>query len=234
MPRRRGGSVGGVGRFDPAGAAGRLFRAARDTDWTGRAKSVADTLKREYEAGKRGDDGPVTPLWAGPREQYTSFVALLRGPVAASTDTDTDDAVTPEEEAAMMSSLLDRVDWTAVRESAADRSTEAVDTMRTMAAQVDWERLAPVATTMSSALIAAVAAGRLPVGGKTGAMVARAIVDHRGVARQLGEKHLPPGVKLDDLVAVVRPLAADPPLRQPITGVVDTTAREVGGDGQGI
>jgi hypothetical protein len=199
-----------VARFDPAGAAGRLARAARDTDWVGRVKQAGRQLKDEYDAGKHGDDAPARPLWAGPRDQLTSFMALLRGPDAASTDVDADARSTADDEASALGAVLQRVDWDAVRGTASDRGAEAVETMRSLAGQVDWERLAPVASSVSSALIAAVAAGKLPVAGPTGSLVARAIVDHRGVARQLGERHLPPGVSFDDLLAVVRPLGAPP------------------------
>ena len=67
-----------MGRFDPPGSAGRLAASLRSTDWKGRAKQAAQTLKDEYEAGKRGDDAPVQPIWASPKEQLDAVLGLLR------------------------------------------------------------------------------------------------------------------------------------------------------------
>jgi hypothetical protein len=78
-----------------------------------------------------------------------------------------------------------KVDWSAVRAATAERSAEAAATMRDMAARVDWERLQPAAAQVSSALISAVAAGRLPIGGPLGTQVARAIVNQGDLARRL-------------------------------------------------
>lgn len=72
-------SVAPMGRFDPTKAAGRLAGTVRGTDWKARAKQAVQTLKDEYEAGKRGDDGPVQPIWASPKEQLDAVLDLLRG-----------------------------------------------------------------------------------------------------------------------------------------------------------
>jgi hypothetical protein len=57
-----------------------------------------------------------------------------------------------------------------------------------MSAQVDWAKVQPVAAQASSALIAAVAAGKLPVGGRTGALVARAMLDQGGLGQRVGRQ----------------------------------------------
>jgi hypothetical protein len=59
--------------------------------------------------------------------------------------------------------------------------------MRDMAAQVDWAKVQPVAAQVSSALIAAVASGRLPVGGRLTTTVARAIADQGGLAQRVAQ-----------------------------------------------
>jgi hypothetical protein len=66
--------------------------------------------------------------------------------------------------------------------------------MKAMADQVDWAKVQPVAAQVSSALIAAVASGRLPVGGRLTSTVARAIVDQGGLAQRVGQtvESLPP------------------------------------------
>lgn len=167
-----------------------------------RAKRAAATLKAEYEAGKRGDDAPTATLWASPLAHLDSFLALL-GSTRAKGDADAAtqspraqaqtqaDAVADAEadaEAAEVSRLLGEVDWAAVRASAGTRSADAVQAVKAMAAQVDWEAVQPVAAQASSALIAAVASGRLPVGGRTGALVARAMLDQGGLGQRVGRQ----------------------------------------------
>lgn len=172
-----------------------------------RAKRAAATLKAEYEAGKRGDDAPTATLWASPLAHLDSFLALL-GSTRAKVDADAvqsspadaqhetqhethADAVADAEadaEAAEVSRLLGEVDWAAVRASAGTRSADAVQAVKAMAAQVDWEAVQPVAAQASSALIAAVASGRLPVGGRTGALVARAMLDQGGLGQRVGRQ----------------------------------------------
>ena len=72
--------------------------------------------------------------------------------------------------------------------------------------RVDWAKVQPAAAQVSSALIAAVASGRLPVGGRLTSTVARAIVDQGGLAQRVAAN-----------------LAEPPPdFRQ----VIDTTATE--------
>jgi hypothetical protein len=168
-------------------------------------------LKAEYEAGKRGDDAPTATLWASPLAHLDSFLALLgstraKGDAEAQPETQADvqpetqpetqhetqpetqvDAVA-DAEAAEVSRLLGEVDWAAVRAAAGTRSTEAVQAVKAMAAQVDWEAVQPVAAQASSALIAAVASGRLPVGGRTGALVARAMLDQGGLGQRVGRQ----------------------------------------------
>ena len=102
------------------------------------------------------------------------------------------------------------VDWAAVRTATAERGGEVASAARAMAAEVDWQRLQPVAVDLSSALIAAVASGRLPLGGhlggRLGAGVARAIMDD-GVASRVANTL---GGRLPDF-----------------SDVIDTSGREV-------
>ena len=70
--------------------------------------------------------------------------------------------------------------------------------MRTMAKEVDWAKVQPVAAKVSSALMAAVASGQLGVGGRLGTTVARAIINDRNLAQRVStelvkhEQPLPP------------------------------------------
>lgn len=95
------------------------------------------------------------------------------------------------DDAAEVAEAVRSVDWAAVRTATADRAGDAAAAARAMAAEVDWKRLQPVAVDLSTALIAAVASGRLPLGGRLGAGVARAIIDDgvaSRVANALGDR----------------------------------------------
>jgi hypothetical protein len=185
--------------FTPGDALGRLAK---------QAKLAASTLKAEYEAGKRGDDSPAAVLWSSPIAHFDAFLALLGSTraQAAPVEPVTPKPVTAEPvtgaapeaveateaaeaaEAAEVTRLLGEVDWAAVRESAGSRSADAVQAVKAMSAQVDWAKVQPVAAQASSALIAAVAAGKLPVGGRTGALVARAMLDQGGLGQRVGRQ----------------------------------------------
>lgn len=218
--------------FTPGDALGRLAK---------QAKRAAATLKAEYEAGKRGDDTPAAPLWTSPIPQFDAFLALLgttRGqaapaahpptapsstdPMPPAADVSTVEAGTADAEAAEVARLLGEVDWEGVRESAGARSADAVQAVKAMAAQVDWAKVQPVAAQASSALIAAVASGRLPVGGRTGALVARAMLDQGGlgerVGRQMaGQVRVSPDLRraIDIVDSIVTPSSPPPPPPSP-------------------
>lgn len=156
-----------------------------------RAKQAGETLKAEYEAGKRGDDGPSAQLWASPKEQLEAFVKLL-GSVRAGHTTAPTEAIEPpptlDDEAAEVNRLLGAVDWERAREAAGTKSADAVQAVKAMAAQVDWSKVQPVAAQASNALIAAMASGQLPVGGRTGALLARAMLDEGGLGDRVGRQ----------------------------------------------
>jgi hypothetical protein len=82
--------------------------------------------------------------------------------------------------------------------------------MRAMADHVDWAKVQPVAAQVLSALIAAVAAGRIPVGGRLGSIVARAITDQNNLGRRVAQN-------LEHSQSAV-----PPDFRQ----IIETTARE--------
>jgi hypothetical protein len=188
-----------MARLDPGSSARWLAR---------RAKQTAATLKSEYEAGKRGDESPVEPIFPTPAEQLAALQRLVtRTPAAAEPRTDAtaaeDDADAADADAAEVASALRRIDWHQVRAATTERTGEAADAMRTMARQVDWAKVQPVAAQVSSALIAAVASGRLPVGGRLGPLVLKALTDRGalasriGATMQSGHDDLPPDFRAD-------------------------------------
>lgn len=191
-----------------------MAKAVASTDWKAKAKHAASTLKSEYEAGKRGDDGPSATIWATPAEQLDAFVALLGrtraatadkpsapleshpadhdqpGPAPALSDQAAEMTEADQADVAELTTLMGGIDWAGVRTATAARTTETAQAVRTLAGQVDWAAVQPVAAQASSALIAAVATGQLPVGGRIGSMVARAMIDQGGLGQRLGRQVL--------------------------------------------
>jgi hypothetical protein len=195
-----------MARFDPAASAGWLAR---------KAKQAAASLKGEYEAGKRGDDSPVTPIFPTPKQQLDALLGLMTSKPEHGADPDAADSATEsgaDDGADEVAHALRGVDWQGVKAATAERTSEAAKAMRTMAEQVDWAKVQPVAAQVSSALIAAVAAGRLPVGGPLGPTIARAITDRGALSQRIGQRFadqhapLPP-----DFRSELSPTSDEPP-----------------------
>jgi hypothetical protein len=165
----------------------RLARAVTTTKWAAKAKEVAASLKEQHAAGLAGDDSPAVPVWPTPREQLEAVKHLFRSaPTHEPTATvDQGDDVELDSDADEVAEALRGVDWTQVRAATAERTNDVARTMRSLADHVDWAKVQPVAAQVSSALIAAVAAGRIPVGGRLGPMVVRAITDQNNLGRRV-------------------------------------------------
>jgi hypothetical protein len=155
----------------------RLVKAVTTTKWAAKAKDVATSLKEQHAAGLAGDDSPALPVWPTPREQLDAVKQLFRSAPKQQLDSDT----ALESDADEVAAALRGVDWTQVRAATAERTTDVARTMRSLADHVDWAKVQPVAAQVSSALIAAVAAGRIPVGGRLGPIVVRAITDQNNL-----------------------------------------------------
>ncbi|MCU1397190.1 MAG: hypothetical protein JWN62_299 [Acidimicrobiales bacterium] len=188
--------------------------------WRDRAKTVAASLKAEYEAGKQGDESPAAPIWATPKQQLDGLVSLFRanqggagvadgagedGAGAAGVDRaeggpDVDQTpATEAADAAAVADVMRNVDWAGVRAATADRTAEATKAMKAMADHVDWGKVQPVAAQVSSALIAAIATGQLGVGGRLATTVARAMTDQGGLGQKVAAEldDAPAGVPTD-------------------------------------
>jgi hypothetical protein len=164
------------------------------TKWVAKAKQVAASLKAQHAAGREGDDSPAEPVWPTPKEQLDALKRLFRGAPdqsAAPGDEEVNDPAADDEalasDAEQVAEALRGVDWAEVRAAATERTNDVARTMKSMADHVDWAKVQPVAAQVSSALIAAVAAGRIPVGGHLGSMVARAITDQNHLGRRVAE-----------------------------------------------
>lgn len=167
----------------------RVTRAITATNWTAKAKQAAASLKAQHAAGREGDESPAEPIWPTPKEQLDALKGLFQGKSeetdSSSSETEGVDDAALEHDAAEVAEAMRRVDWAQVRVVTAERSTDVARTMRSLADNVDWNKVQPVAAQVSSALIAAVAAGRIPVGGSLGPMVARAITDQNNLGRRV-------------------------------------------------
>jgi hypothetical protein len=175
----------------------RAIRAVSSVKWSTKAKEIAASLKAQHAAGRDGDDSPAEPVWPTPKEQLEALKKLFRTSSQKSATADGDaeaDAAVDEpvhneesldRDAEEVAHALRGVDWAQVRTATSERSTEVARTMRSLADHVDWAKVQPVAAQVSSALIAAVAAGRIPVVGPLGSMVARAITDQNNLGNRV-------------------------------------------------
>lgn len=187
---------------------GKVVRAVSPTKWRARAKEVAASLKAQHAAGRDGDESPAIPVWPTPKEQFDALKHLFRtaerepseseAPSRAAATGDPAEDATADADAEEVAEAIRRVDWAEVRAATAGRTNDVTRTMRSLADQVDWAKVQPVAAQVSSALIAAVAAGRIPVGGRLGPMVVKAITDQNNLGKRIAvnlehnQTHLPP------------------------------------------
>jgi hypothetical protein len=195
-----------MGAADSEKPVRRVLRAVTTTKWGEKAKQATASLKAQHAAGREGDDSPAEPIWPTPKEQLEALKGLFR---SAPDQPALDDAAL-DSDAEQVAQALRGVDWADVRAAAAERTNDVAQTMKSMADHVDWAKVQPVAAQVSSALIAAVAAGRIPVGGQLGSLVARAIRDQNHLGRRVAEnlQHTPTRVPPD------------------FRGVIEATARE--------
>jgi hypothetical protein len=126
----------------------------------------------------------LDPNRPGLRDRASEFGQRLRSEYEAGKhgEPELDDAAVDDIAARMRG-----VDWAAVRAASAEKGSDAAEAMRSMAQKVDWDKVQPVAAKVSSALIAAVATGQLPIGGTSG-RVARAILNDQRFADRIGDR----------------------------------------------
>ena len=181
-----------------------LPEPSQSAKWGAKAKGVVASLKAQHAAGLEGDESPAEPVWPTPKQQLEAFKHLFRSSPKTNQPGDGtparedvgDEAL--DRDAQEVAEALRGVDWTQVRAATAERTNDVARTMRSMADHVDWAKVQPVAAQVSSALIAAVAAGRIPVGGPLGSIVARAITDQNNLGKRVAANlqhnsaHAPP------------------------------------------
>ncbi|MGB8861538.1 MAG: hypothetical protein WCC60_19945 [Ilumatobacteraceae bacterium] len=150
------------------------------------------------------------------KTRATEFARTLKaeyeaGKLAA---TEEPDEATETRHAEAVADAMRGVDWAKVRAATSEKGAEAAQAMKTMAAEVDWDKVQPVAAKVSSALIAAVASGQLGIGGRLGGTVARTIMNDHDLAHRVSS-------------SLARQEAPMPPdFRPEIAGAIETSARE--------
>ena len=128
--------------------------------------------------------------------------------------TDPPDDETEEADAAAVAEAMRGVDWAKVKAATSEKGADAAQAMKSMAAEVDWAKVQPMAAKVSSALIAAVASGQLGVGGRYAAPVARAIMNDQNLAQRVS-------------TTLARQQAPMPPDFRPlIAGAIEATSSE--------
>jgi hypothetical protein len=144
----------------------------------------------------------------------SAFAQNLKAEFAAGQALAVSDPDSEDLQAEEVADAMRKVDWSKVRASTSARGSEAAQSVKTMAAEVDWEKVQPVAAKVSSALIAAVASGQVGVGGRFGPTVARAIMNDRNLAGRVGTSMAAEDASVPDFRKIV------------IAGAIDTTSSE--------
>jgi hypothetical protein len=172
----------------------RVVRAVTTAKWGAKAKEIAASLKAQHDAGRDGDESPAVPVWPTAKEQFEALKHLFHTtPKQEAVEVVDDEAArqepfddtTLDNDAEQVAEALRGVNWADVRAATTERTTDVTKTMRSLAERVDWAKVQPVAAQVSSALIAAVAAGRIPIGGRLGPIVVRAITDQNNLGKRV-------------------------------------------------
>lgn len=158
--------------------AARLARVAEPATARAKATDLAQRIRDEYRRGLQGEAGP------------TDATDDAAAPI--------DDAAVTDDEVGSVADALRGVDWAKVRAATAERTSGAASTMRSLAADVDWGKVQAGAAVVSSALIAAVASGQIPVGGRLAGPVARAILDDAQLAQRVSSTLAARGAAVPD------------------------------------
>jgi hypothetical protein len=171
----------------------RVVRAVTTAKWGAKAKEIAASLKAQHDAGRHGDESPAVPVWPTAKEQFEALKMLFHITPKQEAVEVVDEAAghepvndtTFDTDAEQVAEALRGVNWADVRAATTERTTDVTKTIRSLAERVDWAKVQPVAAQVSSALIAAVAAGRIPVGGRLGPIVVRAITDQNNLGKRV-------------------------------------------------
>lgn len=154
------------------------------------------------------------PATSAVTSKAAAFAQNLKAEFEAGQALAGDSPETEEVQAKEIAQAMRGVDWSKVRASTTARGSEAAQSMKTMAADVDWDKVQPIAAKVSSALIAAVASGHIGVGGRLGPSLARAIMNDRNLAGRVS-------------TTLAGEEAAVPDFRQiVIAGAIETTSTE--------
>lgn len=164
--------------------AARLVNAAEPTVEKVKASDFAQKLLTEFERGRSGEPEPSAEPAA------TTASAASAQPNASTAAADATDTPPPSatDDVDSLVDALSSVDWAKVRTAASEKGSGVATSMKKMAADVDWGKVQSGAAVVSSALIAAVASGQLPIGGRLAGPVARAILNDSDLASKVSSR----------------------------------------------
>ena len=158
----------------------RLARMTGRVARNARDSQFVRTLRDEYRKGRDGETGEIGDATASDADVEAVAVAM-RG-----------------------------VDWSRVKAATAARTGAAAKRMKTMAGDVDWAKVQSGAAVVSSALIAAVASGQIPVKGPVTGPIARAIINDGNLAARVNAVMARAGTTPPDFRQVIDTTATEP------------------------
>lgn len=173
--------------------AARLVNAAEPTVEKVKASDFAQKLLTEFERGRSGEAEPsaepaaTTEPTASAQPDASTASAQPNASAAAADATDTPPPSATDDVDSLVDALSS-VDWAKVRAAASEKGSGVATSMKKMAADVDWGKVQSGAAVVSSALIAAVASGQLPIGGRLAGPVARAILNDSDLASKVSSR----------------------------------------------
>ena len=175
--------------------AARLVNAAEPTVEKVKASDFAQKLLTEFERGREGEAEPSAEPPADPSADPNASAApdastASAQPNASTAAADATDTPPPSatDDVDSLVDALSSVDWAKVRAAASEKGSGVATSMKKMAADVDWGKVQSGAAVVSSALIAAVASGQLPIGGRLAGPVARAILNDADLASKVSSR----------------------------------------------
>jgi hypothetical protein len=161
----------------------RLARMTGRVARNARDSQFVRTLRDEYRKGRDGETGETGEIG---------------------------DATASDADVEAVAVAMRGVDWSRVKAATAARTGAAAKRMKTMARDVDWAKVQSGAAVVSSALIAAVASGQIPVKGPVTGPIARAIINDGNLAARVNAVMARSGTTPPDFRQVIDTTATEP------------------------
>lgn len=168
--------------------AARLVNAAEPAVEKVKASDFAQKLLTEFERGRAGEADAPDASNAHAASDAAGAPPSNPADAAAADAAASPSDPAPADDVDSLVDALSSVDWAKVRAAASEKGSGVATSMKKMAADVDWAKVQSGAAVVSSALIAAVASGQLPIGGRLAGPVARAILNDSDLASKVSSR----------------------------------------------